>query len=169
MVRRHSLRSMGTVWVPCCRGKEGDCVEALGTRPLQCYRCMEFVHVRQDCTCGVDRTGRCSTCGAEGHRDSDCKARPRCPLCADAGLRSNHRLGSKFCNPPRTRRRTAPATAATSSSLTITAPGTDAQEDRAAAEQSPAATSDPSSAREGESFNTPSTSAGGPEEAMDME
>lgn len=37
-------------------------VEALLSRPLQCYRCLELGHTRQRCTAPEDRSGLCYCC-----------------------------------------------------------------------------------------------------------
>ncbi|XP_032688804.1 uncharacterized protein LOC116852481 [Odontomachus brunneus] len=61
---------LGTMWVQCPlasakRILDGGClrvgwaavrVEALAWRPLQCYRCMQWGHVRPICTSGTDRS-----------------------------------------------------------------------------------------------------------------
>ncbi|XP_048479019.1 uncharacterized protein LOC125488950 [Plutella xylostella] len=81
-------------------------VEVLAARPMQCYRCLETGHVRRQCPNSVDRSDRCYTCGETGHRANQCRAdRPKCPLCADLGRPSDHRLGSKRCTTPKGRKK----------------------------------------------------------------
>lgn len=75
-------------------------VERLESRPLQCYRCLEFGHVRQRCTGEVNRTGECYRCGGDGHTAAGYVAAPCCPLCAARGRPSDHRMGGKGCAPP---------------------------------------------------------------------
>ena len=48
----------------------------------------------------TDRSGRCITCGERVHLARECKSPPKCPLCADVGRDTNHRVRSKACNPP---------------------------------------------------------------------
>ncbi|XP_076388090.1 uncharacterized protein LOC143264501 [Megachile rotundata] len=72
-------------------------VEALPTRPLQCYRCLEAGHVRQRCIGHDDRSDRCYRCGETGHRAGQCTAALKCPLCSDLGRPAGHRLGAKSC------------------------------------------------------------------------
>lgn len=43
----------------------------------------------------------CFACGEVEHTARGCKALPKCPICSDLGVESNHRLGSKSCNSPR--------------------------------------------------------------------
>ena len=75
-------------------------VEALATRPLLCFRCLERGHTIGNCTSEVDRSNRCYNCGSTNHRASTCLAPARCPVCADLGRPADHRLGSKACTPP---------------------------------------------------------------------
>lgn len=117
---RHSTRRLGTVWVRCPlaavrkvvaspRLRIGEWisvrVEALSTRPLQCFRCLETGHVRGQCPNPEDRSTRCYACGEPGHNASTCTARIlKCPLCSDLGRPSDHRLGGKKCDPPKKRK-----------------------------------------------------------------
>lgn len=83
-------------------------VEYLPARPMRCYRCLEPGHVGQRCT-EEDRSGRCYNCSEPGHRASRCPAStPKCPLCADLGRPSAHRLGERECIPPSAKRRNGP-------------------------------------------------------------
>ncbi|XP_076398060.1 uncharacterized protein LOC143266359 [Megachile rotundata] len=108
---RTSPVGVGTIWVRCPLaalnkivaakrirvGWLSARVEALPTRPLQCYRCLEAGHVRQRCNASVDRSSRCYKCGESGHVAGQCSATPRCPLCTDLGRPAGHRLGAKSC------------------------------------------------------------------------
>lgn len=42
-------------------------VEALATRPLSCFKCLEQGHVQANCKSTVDRRGLCYRCGQPGH------------------------------------------------------------------------------------------------------
>lgn len=79
-------------------------VALLRARPLQCYRCMQFGHVRQYCRGQEDNTDRCYRCGEKGHRAAKCGARrPRCYLCDKRGKNSEHRMGGPTCFEVRTK------------------------------------------------------------------
>ncbi|CAK9815590.1 hypothetical protein ANTPLA_LOCUS8712 [Anthophora plagiata] len=118
-VRTGQIRSapsgLGTLWVSCPLlaantvakggrirvGWTSARVEVLAARPLQCYRCLQYGHVRQRCTGDADRSSRCYNCGGSGHTAGQCPAEaPNCPLCSDLGRPAGHRLGSKACSPP---------------------------------------------------------------------
>lgn len=74
-------------------------IEMLKTRPLQCYRCWEYGHVKFSCTSEIDRTQNCYNCGIEGHRAKDCSQKiPTCVICAEKKLPSEHRLGANVCS-----------------------------------------------------------------------
>lgn len=74
-------------------------VEILQKRPLQCYKCWAYGHVRFSCTATVNRSGICFNCGEAGHVARLCTALTfNCFLCKEKGLRHDHRLGTRFCN-----------------------------------------------------------------------
>lgn len=83
-------------------------VTLLEPRPLQCFRCLERGHVRDQCKSDVDRSRRCYRCGKEGHKAQQCDDAPKCPMCADLGRPANHRAGNKACTSARIKRRTGP-------------------------------------------------------------
>lgn len=95
-------------------------VEMLQPRPLRCYKCLEVGHVRAQCTAETDRSEECYRCGQTGHKSSTCSATAKCSVCAAAGKSSAHRLGSKACAPPKTRRGKARKTAASCPSTSQT-------------------------------------------------
>lgn len=80
-------------------------VEALGARPLQCYRCLGAGHTKATCTSEEVRSGLCYRCGEKGHRAAVCSAEPKCPYCAAKGVKAEHRYGAPSCVSLRPERR----------------------------------------------------------------
>ncbi|XP_029680049.1 uncharacterized protein LOC115245738 [Formica exsecta] len=72
-------------------------VDLLESRPVQCFRCWKFGHVRLACTSEMDFGGLCFKCGEPNHLARDCNSPPACKLCSEEGKDPNHRLGSNFC------------------------------------------------------------------------
>lgn len=72
-------------------------VELLKARPVQCFKCWAFGHVRFSCTANIDRSNSCFNCGREGHSLRNCRSPPHCVICAAEGRRDDHRLGSNLC------------------------------------------------------------------------
>lgn len=112
---------LGMIWVRCPISaannvvKEGRIkigwtvarVELLAKRPLQCYKCWEFGHVRFSCNAEVERKGSCYNCGAQGHTVGTCSSeKPRCVICEKRGFSTNHRIGSRFCRASKETERT---------------------------------------------------------------
>lgn len=60
-------------------------VELLRARPMQCYKCWSFGHVRYSCTSIINRSRSCFNCGGEGHALRDCQLPPRCVVCEAEG------------------------------------------------------------------------------------
>ncbi|XP_072934987.1 uncharacterized protein [Epargyreus clarus] len=113
---RRRPSALGTAWVRCpltairklaaakrlLVGWVSTRVEVLPARSLQCFRCLETGHARNQCTSTKDRSALCYVCGEPGHRASQCGAQaPKCALCADFGRPADHRIGSKRCTPPK--------------------------------------------------------------------
>lgn len=108
---RFAKGAMGTLWIQCpvaAADKVATAgrirvgwvttrVEPLKARPLQCFRCLEKGHVREQCSSPVDRSGCCYNCGSPGHKASECASKTRCVLCEEKGLAANHRIGSDNC------------------------------------------------------------------------
>lgn len=102
---------LGSVWVRCplaaavktaATGKlrigwTNARVELLNARPIQCYKCWQFGHVRNACKADTDRSFACFRCGQFGHRARDCMEAAHCVVCAHAGYNANHRMGSSNC------------------------------------------------------------------------
>ncbi|XP_067216852.1 uncharacterized protein [Linepithema humile] len=72
-------------------------VELLRTRPVQCFKCWQFGHMRASCSSSEDRSLRCYRCGQAGHRVVECANNPHCLICESQGKESGHRLGSEKC------------------------------------------------------------------------
>lgn len=114
---RWMYNGLGIIWIRCPLAaaikveKEGKIrigwtvakVEVMAKRPLQCYRCWEFGHVRFSCKAKVDRKGHCFNCGNLGHSARECRSEvPRCVICDERGYPANHRIGSRFCRMSKT-------------------------------------------------------------------
>lgn len=72
-------------------------VEVMDSRPLQCFRCWEFGHSKNNCKKNIDRSNNCFKCSEPGHMAKDCTARLCCIICKEANFDSSHRIGSRFC------------------------------------------------------------------------
>jgi len=108
---RRSARGVQTAWACCplsvaCKlaeqqrievGWSSMRIELLSARPIQCFRCWHYGHVRSNCRSKVDRKGLCFGCGSEGHSLRDCGTKPLCVVCRDSGFSHQHRLGSVSC------------------------------------------------------------------------
>jgi len=73
-------------------------VDLMKARPVQCFKCWHFGHVRNNCNSPSDRTGNCFKCGDTNHNSYTCTANPRCVTCADLGFPTDHCLGSSACS-----------------------------------------------------------------------
>lgn len=72
-------------------------VDLLKKKPIQCFRCWHYGHVRGNCRSLVDRSGLCFRCGSGGHKSGSCTESLCCALCASLGHPSSHRLLSLNC------------------------------------------------------------------------
>lgn len=79
-------------------------VVLLPERKMQCFRCLEFGHVKFECKNEVDRSESCYRCGELNHLARDCRNPVKCSVCDATGAPSNHRMGGNSCNPKRKKR-----------------------------------------------------------------
>lgn len=73
-------------------------VDLLESRPVQCFKCWRFGHVRLACPTNDDFSGLCFKCEGVGYQARNCRQPPHCKLCALEKKNPNHRLGSYLCN-----------------------------------------------------------------------
>lgn len=113
---KRTRRGMGVVWVQCPLkvaitiankkkikiGWSIVGVTLLRARPLQCYRCWHYGHVKDRCRSQVDRSKCCFQCGNEGHNAAMCNNAAKCAICTDLGRTNTHRVGSDKCEGVRT-------------------------------------------------------------------
>ncbi|XP_063367024.1 uncharacterized protein LOC134655491 [Cydia amplana] len=107
-------------------------VRLLDSRPTRCFRCLEVGHVRAKCKSEVDRSLICYRCSGTGHIARDCNATAHCSLCAAAGIRADHRVGSKTCNPPKRKKTAAGGPGASTQPSPPRRPEPGVEEDRTA-------------------------------------
>lgn len=69
----------------------------LEKRPLQCFKCWQFGHVKYNCLSEINLTGLCFRCGEKGHNARNCFANPRCLVCEKNGHVNDHRYSSVNC------------------------------------------------------------------------
>lgn len=72
-------------------------VDLFENRPVQCFRCWRFGHVRFACAAKEDFSGLCFKCRGSGHLARNCNAPLCCKLCLMDVKDTNHRLGSNWC------------------------------------------------------------------------
>lgn len=72
-------------------------IELLRARPMQCFRCRGYGHVRSGCQAENDRSNMCYRCGSSGHTARNCNKKPACAICLEKGLNDNHRMGLTVC------------------------------------------------------------------------
>lgn len=72
-------------------------VDLLENRPVQCFKCWRFGHIRMACMAKEDHSGHCFKCGEAGHLARTCNCPPFCKVCSLEGRNPNHRVGSYLC------------------------------------------------------------------------
>jgi hypothetical protein len=114
---RQDASGLGSIWLRCPVAAAKKVVEAdrgrlhvgwvratvklLEKRPMRCYKCLVKGHMRAQCTSEDDRSDSCYRCGKPGHKAAGCSATPHCVVCADAGKKADHGVGSKACLAPK--------------------------------------------------------------------
>lgn len=73
-------------------------VDLLEARPIQCFKCWKFGHLKFNCLEKIDRGNLCFRCGASNHAAKSCTAQPRCIVCCESGLDDSHRFASNLCH-----------------------------------------------------------------------
>ncbi|XP_070529818.1 uncharacterized protein [Cardiocondyla obscurior] len=68
-------------------------IEALPARPLQCFRCLQKGHVRENCNSPIDRSNSCFRCGETTHTAVTCKNLPKCLICEELKKPFRHKMG----------------------------------------------------------------------------
>lgn len=72
-------------------------IKLLKKRPVQCFKCWHFGHVRSAAHIWTE-PGRCFRCGLTGHSAGNCNiSMPRCVVCEGLGKDCRHRLGTPKC------------------------------------------------------------------------
>lgn len=114
---------LGTAWVRCPVAAAKKAVAAgrlvvgwslvvvtpLEARPLQCFKCLAFGHVRAKCPVNEDRGTRCFGCGSRDHLRAQCpEKKAACFLCREGGHDANHRMGGANCRALQESRRRRP-------------------------------------------------------------
>lgn len=94
-------------------------VDLLNNRPLQCFKCWRFGHLKHACSSESDFGGSCFRCVNEGHLARSCNASPACKVCKLDGRAFNHRLGSELCPAAHVSARIRPAPATTSTTTAL--------------------------------------------------
>lgn len=110
IIRRNRV-GLGSIWVKCPWNAAKDLsrrgnikidwvrvrVELLDSPPVQCFRCLEYGHLKIQCRSNRDRMGRCYRYGSEGHRATQCGETPINVCCAWREESHINRMGSREC------------------------------------------------------------------------
>lgn len=111
---RFTKYNVGIAWIKCplsvaqklhnigsCKvGWSKITMEKSRPKPLQCFRCHDLGHSRNNCKNPIDRTGNCYNCRGSGHKIQECESTTCCYVCRQYGKNDNHRVGSRFCTIP---------------------------------------------------------------------
>ncbi|XP_063532848.1 uncharacterized protein LOC134743387 [Cydia strobilella] len=116
---RRGIRTLGTLWVRCPVTAAKKVVQdgrldlgwglsarvsLLKERPMRCFRCLQMGHTSAQCTATEDHSALCFRCGQPGHKRAACSGPPSCVLCSAAGKPADHKMGSKACKNPRSKK-----------------------------------------------------------------
>ncbi|XP_017889232.2 uncharacterized protein LOC108630443, partial [Ceratina calcarata] len=67
----------------------------LENRPIQCFKCWDFGHVRNNCTSEIDMIDWCYKCGHQGHPSSTCSSSEAiCKICERNKFKNDHKMGT---------------------------------------------------------------------------
>lgn len=105
------INGLGSVWVKCPLasaikiaatdririGWTFARIELQENKPMQCFKCWRFGHMRNTCKSDIDRSSSCFRCGKSGHSVRQCSVKPNCVICEQDGRAANHRIGSANC------------------------------------------------------------------------
>ena len=76
-----------------------NCRVRLRTPLTRRFKCLRYGHIATKYN-GPDRRANCCKYGRDGHKATDCAAKPRCMLCLDLGIKGEelkHDLGKGKC------------------------------------------------------------------------
>lgn len=74
-------------------------MDVIGNKCIRYYKCLAVGHPFQRCSNKLSMVDRCHKCGISGHLAAICSNKPRCLVCTERGLCSDHRAGSINCPP----------------------------------------------------------------------
>ncbi|EFN87037.1 hypothetical protein EAI_07178, partial [Harpegnathos saltator] len=108
---RRSSGGLGAAWVQCplapaqkqlaagglVVGWARASIRVLEDRPIQCFKCLRYVHMAVTCQTDNGLAGRCFRCGRAGHVAKGFTEVVRCPLCQYEGKKADHRMGGPAC------------------------------------------------------------------------
>lgn len=65
-------------------------------KPIQCFRCLDFGHMRGECVSPFNRSNECYRCGSREHKIADCPSvLSKCAICPPGS--NAHKTGSPSC------------------------------------------------------------------------
>jgi len=72
-------------------------IEMMRSRPVQCYKCWHYDHVRNKCESAMDCTNYCFKCGNPDHTSYKCLSELYCVI-YDLGYATAHQIGFAACS-----------------------------------------------------------------------
>lgn len=71
-------------------------ITLVSPKSVQCFRCLDFGHMKSECVSPFDRSGECYRCGDTTHKIADCpSALVKCAICPSGS--NTHKTGSRTC------------------------------------------------------------------------